>query len=148
MRKEQGFPAVEGGHRDPRTCTDFLHAGPVQEVIPQHKKDEAQGIRGIRHQGAGEQGMGMAAGTALVTLYSYFVCDGKVLFPLHQVTRIGRKRGQAGFCMADRTDTIRMGQAPCLLFKPLPVGKRYLVQLAKNGKWSYHWYGRSFRGPG
>ena len=57
----------------------------------------------------------MAAGTAPVTLYGYFVRDRKILFPLHQVTRIRRKRGQACFCMADRTDAIRMGQAPCLL---------------------------------
>ena len=92
--------------------------------------------------------MGMAAGTALVTLYSHLVCDGKILFPLHQVTCIRRKRGQACFCMADRADTIRMGQAACLLLKPLPIGKRYLVQLAKNGKRPDHWYGGSFQGFG
>ena len=148
MRKEEGFPAVEGRNRDSCMFTNLLYTGPVQEVVPQHKKDKAQGIRGIRYQGTGEQGMGMAAGTALVTLYGYFVCDGKILFPLHQVTLIRRKWRQACFCMADRADTIRMGQALCLLLKPLPVGKGYLVQLAKNSKWSYHWYGGSFRGSG
>lgn len=40
-----------------------------------HKK-KVQGIRGIGYQGTGEQGMGMAAGTAPVTLYGYFVCNG------------------------------------------------------------------------
>lgn len=44
------------------------------------------------------------------------------------------------------SDTIRMGEASSLLFKPLPIGKRYLIQLAKNSKWSYHWNGGSFRG--
>ncbi len=128
--------------------TNLLYTGPVQEAAPQHKEDKAQGIRGIGYQGTGEQGMGMAAGTAPVTLYSYFVCNGQILLPLHQITRIGRKWGQTCFRMADRADTIRMGEAPSLLVKPLPVGKRYLVQLAKNSKWSYHWYGGYFRGSG
>lgn len=134
MGKEQGFPTVESGNRDARTFTDFLHTCPVQEVIPQYKEDEAQGIRGIRHQGAGEQSMGMAAGTALVTLHGHVVRDRKSLFPLHQVTCIGRKRGHSSLCMADRADTVCMAETPCFLFKPLPVRKRDLVQLAKNGK--------------
>lgn len=138
MRKEKGFPVVEGGNRDLCMFTNLLYTGPVQEAVPQHKEDKTQGIRGIGYQGTGEQDMGMAAGTALVTLYSYLVCDGKILFPLHQVTRIRRKRGQACFCMADRADTIRMGHAACFPLKPLPVRKRYLVQLAKNGKRPYH----------
>ena len=88
MGKEQGFPTVKGGNGDARTLTDFLYTCPVQEVVPQHKKDESQGIRGIGDQGAGEQGMGMAAGTALVTLYGHFVCDGEILFPLHHQTGV------------------------------------------------------------
>ena len=148
MRKEEGFPAIQGRNRDSCMFTNLLHADPVQEIVPQHKEDKTQGIRGIGYQGAGELGMGMAAGTAPVTLYGHFVCDGKILFPLHQVTRIRRKRGQACFCMADRTGTICMGQAPCFLLKLLSVGKRYLVQLAKNGKWPYHWYGGSSWGSG
>ena len=95
MRKEKGFKTVEGRNRDSCMLTNLLYTGPVQEIVPQHKEDKTQGIRGIGDQGAGEQGMGMAAGTAPVTLYVHFVCDGEILFPLHQVTRIRRKRGQA-----------------------------------------------------
>lgn len=108
----------------------------MQEISPQYDKDKPQGIRGIWHKGAGEQGMGMAAGTALVTLYSYFMCDWGSACPFHQVTRIGGKRGQTGFCVAGRADPICMGEAFCFLFKLLPVRKRNLVQLAKtvNGR--------------
>lgn len=141
MHKKQGFPAVKGRNGDPCMFTDRLHTAPVQEIIPEYQKDKPQGIRGIRHKGAGKQGMGTATGAALVTLYSYFVSGRSPAHPFHQVTCIGCKRGQTGFCMTDRTDTICMLQAFCLLCQPLSIGKRYLIQLAKNSKWSYHWYG-------
>ncbi len=54
----------------------------------------------------------MAAGTALVTLYGYFVCDRRTAFPFHQVTGIKSKWGQAGFCVADRADSVCMGEVP------------------------------------
>lgn len=80
----------------------------------------------------------MAAGAAPVTLYAHFTGGRNPIFPFHQVTRIGSKRRQAGLCVADRADTVCVGEASRLLFKPLFVGKRYLIQLAKNSKWSYH----------
>lgn len=40
VRKEQGFPPVKGGNGDSGMFADCLHAGPVQEVIPQHQEDE------------------------------------------------------------------------------------------------------------
>lgn len=82
--------------------------------------------------------MGVAAGTALVTLHGHFMGGWKSVLPLHQITGIGSKREQTGFRMADGTDSVRMGQAPCLLLQPLSVRERYLIQLAKNGKWTYH----------
>lgn len=40
--------------------------------------------------------------------------------------------------MADRTDAIRPVQGMAFLQEPLEIGKSDLIQLAKDGKWSYH----------
>ncbi len=87
----------------------------------------------------------MSAGAALVTLHGYLMCGWKGVFPFHQVTGIGCKRGQTGLRMTAGADPVRMGQTPCLFLQPLPVRKRYPVQLAKNGKWTYHKYVSSSR---
>ena len=63
----------------------------------------------------------MSAGAAQITLHGYFVRGRKRVFPFHQITGIGSKRRQAGSRMADRADSVCMGQAPCLLLQPLPV---------------------------
>lgn len=84
--------------------------------------------------------MCVPAGGTDITLHGNLIRGRNTIFPLYQVTGIGSKRGQRAFCMAERADPIRMGQAACFFLQPLSVCERYLIQLAKNSKWTYHRY--------
>ena len=85
--------------------------------------------------------MGVSTGTALIALHDHFMNDNKPILPLHQIACIRSKCRQTGFRMADRADPDCVIQTFCLLLNQLPVGKRYLIQLAKDGKRTYHKYG-------
>ena len=121
MRKEQGPPAVEGGDGYAGAPTQFLYTCRAKEIIPQHQEDEPQGIRRIGDQCTGEQGMRMAARTALITAYGHFMGDRAAIFPFNQITRIGSEWGETELRPADGTDAICMVQTFRFPFKPLPV---------------------------
>ena len=107
-------------------------------MLPEHKKNESQGVGRIGDQGAGEEGMGMTTGTAPEAPHSHLMADWRPIFPLHQIPWVGSKRGQSGVRMADRADPIGPVQTGGFPLQPLPVGKSDLIQLAKSSKRSYH----------
>ena len=121
MRKEQGLPSVEAGNGNAGPPAQFLHTCRAQKIVPQYQEDEPKGIGRIGDQRAGEQGMRMAAGTALVTAHGHFMGDRAAVPPFNQVTGIGSERRETGFRPADGTGVICMVQAFRFPFKPLPV---------------------------
>lgn len=82
--------------------------------------------------------MGMPAGTASKALCRYDADCRLPILEFHQIAFIRSQKIHGCFGMADRTDAIRPVQGMAFLQEPLEIGKSDLIQLAKDGKWSYH----------
>lgn len=67
--------------------------------------------------------------------------DGLVTIKSHQISVITGKKLHASGCTTIGTGAVRLTETPDVLFKPLTVGKSYLIQLAKDCKKTYHKHG-------
>lgn len=83
--------------------------------------------------------MGMAAGSTAVPGNFDPVCGRHSLPYFNQISVITGKFRKTPFCPAERAGVIGTGvETGQILFKPLAVRKRNLIQLAKNSKYPYH----------
>ena len=138
---KEAQPAVKHGDSNAVMVTEPLYGSGTGKISPQYKQKETQGVRSVRDNTGRQDGMSMTAGIADMPLHSNCTAFLRIPIPFHQIPVIMPEEAQSPFRQAVWAGLVRRQGHPCCIFKPFPVRKFNLIQLAKNREPSYHKHG-------
>ncbi len=110
--------------------TDVLHRTGPGKISPKDDKKKAQGIRLVWDDTGRQHGMGVTAGITEIPWYGNFVRYLPLSIPLHQISVIVSEKAQTSPGRTVWAGLIRSQWCPCLVFKPFPIRKFNIIQLA------------------